>query len=78
MYKGFVLINTSPEIEHEVYNRLCKISGINELYPLFGEYDLLAKIELKDYDTLINMIKNNIKTIEGVLDTKLLNGTKVL
>jgi DNA-binding Lrp family transcriptional regulator len=77
MFKGFLLINTSPENEHKVYNRLSKISEINELYPLFGEYDLLAQIELKDYDTLINIIQKNIKNIDGILDTKLLNGSKL-
>ena len=77
MYKGFLLINTTLENEHKVYNRLNKISEINELHPLFGEYDLLAKIELDDNNKLVNIIQNKIKNIEGVLDTKLLNGIKL-
>ncbi len=42
---GFVLISTAPAKEHEVYNELLKVKEIVELHPLFGEYDLIAKIE---------------------------------
>jgi DNA-binding Lrp family transcriptional regulator len=76
MVFGFVLINTSPEREHQVYNQLCKISDIVELYPLFGEYDLIAKIKVKDYTKIGNTIIKRIKTINGVLDTKILSGSK--
>jgi DNA-binding Lrp family transcriptional regulator len=42
---GFVLISTAPAKEHEVYNQLLNVKEIVELHPLFGEYDLIAKIE---------------------------------
>ena len=42
---GFVLISTAPAKEHQVYNELLKIKEIVELHPLFGEYDLIAKVD---------------------------------
>ena len=45
MTLGFVLIDTSATYEHEVYNKLSKVPEIIELHPLFGDYDLIAKIE---------------------------------
>lgn len=73
---GFILISTAPAKEHEVYNALLKVSEITELHPLFGEYDLIAKVESKDFDTLGEIVVNKIRTIDGVADTKTLTGTK--
>jgi DNA-binding Lrp family transcriptional regulator len=71
---GFVLINVAPAHEHEVYNKLTKIPQIIELHPLFGEYDLIAKIEADDFEELGTIIVNKIRSITGVLDTKTLTG----
>ena len=71
---GFVLISAAPAHEHEVYNKLSKIPQIVELHPLFGEYDLIAKIEANDFEELGTIIVNKIRSITGVLDTKTLTG----
>lgn len=73
---GFVLISAAPAREHEVYNKLSKVPQIIELHPLFGEYDLIAKIEADDFESLGDIVVNKIRTIEGVIDTKTLTGTK--
>ncbi|HDN95667.1 MAG: Lrp/AsnC family transcriptional regulator [Thermoplasmata archaeon] len=73
---GFVLISTAPAKEHQVYNELSKIKEIVELHPLFGEYDLIAKIEAKDLDELGKIVVEKIRAIDGVADTKTLTGTK--
>jgi len=62
--------------EHEVYTKLSKVSEVIELHPLFGEYDLLAKIEADDFDSLGDIVVNKIRSIEGIIDTKTLTGTK--
>jgi DNA-binding Lrp family transcriptional regulator len=74
MAVGFILINVAPAHEHEVYNKLSKIPQIIELHPLFGEYDLIAKIDANDFEELGNIIVNKIRSIAGVLDTKTLTG----
>lgn len=73
---GFVLINAAPAFEHEVYNKLSKVPQIIELHPLFGEYDLIAKIEAEDFEKLGKIVIDKIKSIKGVIDTKTLTGTK--
>ncbi len=73
---GFVLISTAPAKEHEVYNALLKIKEIVELHPLFGEYDLIAKIEASDFNILGQIVVDKIRTIHGVIDTKTLTGIK--
>ena len=73
---GFVLINATPAREHDVYNKLSKVPEIIELHPLFGEYDLIAKIEADDFENLGVVVVNKIRSIDGVIDTKTLTGTK--
>lgn len=73
---GFVLISTAPAKEHDVYNELLKIKEIVELHPLFGEYDLIAKIEASDFNALGQIVVDKIRTINGVIDTKTLTGIK--
>ena len=73
---GFVLISTAPAKEHQVYNEMLKIKEIVELHPLFGEYDLIAKVEAKDLEELGKIVVEKIRSIDGVADTKTLTGTK--
>ncbi|MCK5112246.1 MAG: Lrp/AsnC ligand binding domain-containing protein [Thermoplasmatales archaeon] len=73
---GFVLITIAPAHEHDVSTKLSKVPEIIELHPLFGEYDILAKIEGDDFDSLGEIVVNKIRSIEGILDTKTLTGTK--
>ena len=78
MALGYVLIIVAPAHEQEVYNKLSKIPEIIELFPLFGEYDIIAKIEAEDFEKLGEVIVSKIRSIEGVIDTKTLSGPKVL
>jgi len=77
MAVGFELIHVIPGHECEVYNKLDKVPQIIELHPLFGEYDLIAKIEANDFEDLEDIVINKIKSIYGVADTKTLTGTKL-
>ena len=75
---GFVLINAAPAYEHEVYTKLSKIPEIVELHPLFGEFDLIAKVEPEDFEKLGELVVKKIRSIKGVIDTKTLTGTQSL
>jgi len=75
---GYVLINAAPAHEHEVYAKLSKVPEIVELHPLFGEFDLIAKIKARDFEKLGDLVVNKIRSIKGVIDTKTLTGTESL
>jgi DNA-binding Lrp family transcriptional regulator len=68
---GFVLIDIEPSREKEIYEKLLKLDEIAEIYPLFGEYDLIAKVEEVSYDA-IKTVVTKIRTIDGVKATKTL------
>ena len=73
---GFVLISTAPAKEHDVYNELLHVKGIVELHPLFGEYDLIAKVEAEDFNALGQLVVDRIRSVVGVIDTKTLTGIR--
>ncbi|ADC66197.1 transcriptional regulator, AsnC family [Ferroglobus placidus DSM 10642] len=76
MALGFVLIKVSPRKEREVYEKIAQIEEVEELYPLFGEYDLIAKIVVRDFEHLSDVVVKKIRSIDGVLETKTLTGAK--
>lgn len=76
MTVAFVVINTAPGKEHEVYVALQQVPQVTELHPLFGEFDLIAKLEAVDFDSLGQLIVSQVRTIPGVLNTKTFAGTR--
>jgi len=73
---GFVLIKAAPALEHDVYNKISKAPHIIEIHPLFGEYDLIVKIEAENFEKLGEIVLDKIRSVKGVIDTKTLTGTK--
>jgi DNA-binding Lrp family transcriptional regulator len=74
---GFVLIHVQPLHEDDVFNEVSKIPEIVEVYSLFGEYDLIAKIEAKDNTSIGEIVIHKIRKIDGILDTKTLTGINI-
>lgn len=77
MATGFVLITTKPGCEHDVRNSLDKIEHVANRWMLFGEYDLIAKIQADDEYTLTRVIVEEIRPISGIVDTKTLLGAEI-
>jgi len=71
---AYVLLNTLPSKEHLIYNRLVRTEEVEELYPLFGEYDIIFRLTIENIKEAGKIIEEKIRTIEGVLATKTLFG----
>ena len=76
MVIGFVLMHIAPLHEYEVFNKLSKIPEVIEVYPLFGDYDIIAKIEAEDYDRIGEIVIHKIRTINGITFTSTLTRLK--
>jgi len=77
MATGFVLITTNPGSERDVRNSLDKIEHVSNLWMLFGEYDLIAKVQADDEFTLTQVIVEEIRPISGIVETKTLLGAEI-
>ncbi len=74
MIVSFILLNVTPSAVRDVFNALSKIPEIVEHHTLFGEYDLIAKVECEDFATIGRIVTEGIRSIPGVIDTKTLPG----
>jgi DNA-binding Lrp family transcriptional regulator len=74
---GYIFIKTYPKMEVSTYRDLKKVKEIKELTPLFGDYDLIAKIEAKEFSILSDIVLHKIRTHPGVEDTKTIPGTNI-
>ena len=77
MIVGFIFIKTHPKMEVKTYRDLKKIKEITELTPLFGDYDIIAKIEARDFRKLSDIVLHKIRTHPGVDETITVPGTKI-
>lgn len=77
MSVGFVLISLNPGYEESVYNSLLNDSMITEVNFLFGEYDLIIKIDGKTNKDIGQFVVDKIRATEGVIDTKTLIGSLI-
>ena len=70
-------MHVSPLREYEVFNKLSKLHEVIDVHPLFGEYDLIAKIQAEDYESIGEIVIHKIKTIDGITDTMTLTGIRL-
>ena len=74
---GFVLITTMPGEEERVRNALESIEHVTDRWMLFGEFDLLARVQAEYEFTLTRCIVEEIRPLEGIQDTKTMIGAEL-
>ena len=72
MSVGDVLINVEPGAEYEVYNSASELPFVVDANLLFGDHDLILKIEAENMGVIARLVVDNIRSIDGVLNTKTL------
>ncbi|MBC7107442.1 MAG: Lrp/AsnC ligand binding domain-containing protein [Methanomassiliicoccales archaeon] len=69
---AYVLIITAPQKDHQIYSELKRMNEVVEVYPLFGDYDLIAKIEGESVEALGRVVLYKIGALPGVVHTETL------
>ena len=77
MAVGFVLIITQTGFEKEVRAPLDDIELVTGRWGVFGEFDMITKIEADDDVALTRCIIEEIRTIEGITETRTLIGAEI-
>jgi len=70
MVVGYVFIDAAPSKEFDIYTKLLEIPQIRDVHVLFGQHDLIAKIESDDYLQLADVVYEKIREIDGIIGTK--------
>ncbi|MCH1540618.1 MAG: Lrp/AsnC ligand binding domain-containing protein [Candidatus Poseidonia sp.] len=74
---GFVLITTLPGQESMVREALSNIELVTDHWMLFGEYDLIARVQADEEYALTQCIVENIRGLQGIRETKTLIGAEL-
>ena len=74
MPTAYVLINCDLGSEGDVITELKSIDGVKEVHGTFGAYDILAKVEASQVETLRETITWKIRKIPKIRSTLTLMG----
>ena len=66
---AFVFIRALPGKEKGVLKKVRKIENVTESFLLYGDYDIVAKIETEKKEHLQAIIMNQIRGIKDIEDT---------
>jgi DNA-binding Lrp family transcriptional regulator len=79
MPTAFVLINTELGSETDVLKDVKKVEGVEEVYAVYGTYDIVAKVKAETMDRLKEILTVRIRKVNNVRATLTLmsaEGTK--
>ena len=77
MAVGFVLITTEPGCEIQVRDEVSKLANVSGQWIVFGMHDLFVKIEADDETELTKCIINEVRSIDGIAETRTLIGAEI-
>ncbi len=66
MVLAFVLVTVKPGREKKVEERFSKMEEVLEIYKLFGEWDILIKVNVAGTEGLSAFITNKLRSIKDV------------
>jgi len=72
MSSGYVLVNVEPGAETSVFEQLSKLTFVSDINHLFGDYDIIIKIEADGISVIAGMVVESIRSISGISNTKTL------
>jgi DNA-binding Lrp family transcriptional regulator len=64
-----VFIVVEPGKLDSVGRALRKVAGVREVLSVTGEYDIIVRIEARDVESALRIIKDSILPIEGIRKT---------
>ena len=69
---AFTLVQVKPGYEHQVATELEKVPEIEEVYLVYGEWDLIVKIKAKTIKELKEIVIKKIRALPAVETTSTL------
>lgn len=70
MVKAYILIKAAVGKEDDVLKEVLGLSVTDEAHKVFGPYDIVAEVRGRDMETLVEIITEKVRRIEGIVDTQ--------
>jgi DNA-binding Lrp family transcriptional regulator len=72
MLVAFVLMKTEPAQIDDVVKALVEMEIVEEMHSLAGDYDLIVKVRVEDFDHLARLVVDRIQRVQHLRETKTL------
>jgi DNA-binding Lrp family transcriptional regulator len=69
MPMAYVLINTEPKNMETVVATLEKLDSVVEIFPVYGVYDVVAKIKAETMEKLKDIVTWKVRSLDNVRST---------
>jgi DNA-binding Lrp family transcriptional regulator len=69
MFTAFVMIQAERRRMQDVARRMAEIAGVEEVYSVTGDWDIIAVLRLKEYDDLAEIVTGKMREIPGIVRT---------
>ena len=66
MITTIVLVRAEPRLIPQVATRLAGIDGVDEVYSVSGDWDLVAIVRVPEYEQIARVVTESFPTIEGL------------
>ena len=77
MAVGYVLVNVSPGQEYQAFQTIKDIENVVDATLLFGDYDIIIKLEAADLGIIAKTVVDIIRQVPGVTGSKTLAGAEI-
>jgi DNA-binding Lrp family transcriptional regulator len=65
-----VLIKVTAGAEARVFEALTKIEGVEEVNVVYGEYDIIAKVNARSMEDLRHIVTKQIRSVRDIVKTE--------
>ena len=72
MSTGYVLLDVEPGTEYAVFEEASSLAFVSDAQVLFGDHDMILKIEADSMGEIAKLVVDSVRSIEGVTNTKTL------
>ena len=69
MPMAYVLINTEPKNMEKVVTALEKLDSVVEVFPVYGVYDVIAKVQAESMEKLKDIVTWKVRSLDDVRST---------
>jgi DNA-binding Lrp family transcriptional regulator len=70
MVKAYILIKAAVGQEDHVLKKMIELSVTEEAHKVFGAYDIIAEVRGRDMETLVEIITEKVRKINGIEETE--------
>jgi DNA-binding Lrp family transcriptional regulator len=67
--QAYIMINVKTGSEDRVADQILKFSEVEDISAIYGEYDLIVKVEAKDMNHLDRLIIDKLRNVSEILLT---------